>query len=269
LLLSYWGISFLVAFSPAKLPATVRIGFDIRIALFAFGLTLLTSILFGLAPSLSAAGMHQTTRGSRRRSSLSAVLVAAEVAIALVLMIGSGLLLKSFLRLRDVDLGFRRDHLLTVQVRLRPAAYPEPFRRATFFSRAQDELTKIRHVMSATCVSRLPIAVVGNLDALGGNPFSLEGRPWNPRGVDRQVAHTQTVGLNYYRTMLIPLRAGRDFSVTDGPDAPSVAIVNETLAHRFFPNESMLGHQILLGAGSWRSLDENRRDRRRRENRSA
>jgi predicted permease len=247
-LFSYFGISFLVAFSPAKIPATTKIGFDARIILFTFALTLLMSILFGLAPSLSAAGVTPRTRGSRRRNPLSAVLVAVEMAMALVLLVGSGLLLKSFLKLRDVNLGFRRDHLLTMEVRLRPLNYPDGFRRAAFFAAAQEELGKLPHVTATTSISRLPIAVVGNLDALGGNPFSLEGRPWNPRGLDRQAAHTQTVGLGYFRTMSIPLLGGRDFSELDGPDAPPVAIVNETLGQRFFPNSSAIGHQILIGA---------------------
>jgi putative ABC transport system permease protein len=256
--LSRWGVSILKALSPAGLPGIARIAVDGRALLFLFGISGLVCLLFGIAPCLAALRTNLTLRGSRPRTKTLRILVAAEVAIALVLLTGAGLLLQSFVRLLRVDPGFRSDGLLTMQLQLSGPRYAAPGRTVQLLSELQERLAALPGVMSVSVVSRLPVASIGSVAARGGNPFSIEGRPWGANSdlnsatdfATPQIAHTQTVGLDYFRTMQIALRSGRDFSVADGPDAPRVVVVNETLARRFFPNGDALGRHLLLGAPS-------------------
>lgn len=252
--LSRWGVSVLKALGPAGLPGLARIAVDARALLFLFGISGLVCLLFGIAPCFAAMRTNWTLRGSHPRPKMLRILVAAEVAIALVLLIGAGLLLQSFVRLRRVDPGFRSDGLLTMQLRLSGPRYAAPGRRVQFLSELQERLAALPAVISVSVVSRLPVASIGNVDARGGNPFSIEGRAWGANSdlstATPQIAHTQTVGPDYFRTMQIPVRSGRVFSVADGPDTPRVVVVNQTLARRFFPNGDVLGRHLLLGAPS-------------------
>jgi putative ABC transport system permease protein len=175
------------------------------------------------------------------------VLVTAEVALALVLLVGAGLLLKSFSRLRKIDPGFRPDHLLTMQIQLSGPRYQEGRRRVSYFSELQERLRTLPGATSVSMVGWLPVARVG-ADTGGGNPFSIEGRAWNPNGPVPQIAHTTAAGLDYFRTMGIPLVAGRAFTPSDTVDAPPVAVINQTLARGFFSRGDAIGHRILLGA---------------------
>jgi putative ABC transport system permease protein len=242
-----WGVALLKALSPTDLPGVARIGIDGRALLFMFGISCVVCLLFGTAPSLAVTRMNWILRGSRARRRASRVLVAGEVALALMLLIGAGLLLKSFARLRQIDPGFRLDHLLTMQVQVSGPRYAQPRARINFFSEVRQRLARLPGVVDASTVSRLPIARVG-LNTRSGNPFSIDGQRWNPNSPAPQIAHTQTVGLDYFMTMGIPLRAGRVFSQADTLDAPPVAVVNETLARRFFVKRDAIGRHILLGA---------------------
>jgi putative ABC transport system permease protein len=244
---SGWGVALLKALSPTDLPGVARIGIDGRALLFMFGISAVVCLLFGAAPALAVTRMNWTLRGSRARRRTSGALVAGEVALALMLLIGAGLLLKSFARLRQIDPGFRPDHLLTMQVQLSGPRYAQPRSRIGFFSAVRQRIATLPGVVSASTVSRLPVARVG-LNTRSGNPFSIDGQPWNPNSPAPQIAHTQTVGLDYFRTMGIPLRAGRDFSEADTLDAPPVVIINETLARRFFLKREAIGRHLLLGA---------------------
>jgi putative ABC transport system permease protein len=244
---SAWGVALLKALSPTDLPGVARIAIDGRALLFMVGISCVVCLLFGAAPSLAVTRLNRTLRGSRSRRRTSSLLVAGEVALALMLLIGAGLLLKSFGRLRRIDPGFRTDHLLTMQVQLSGPRYAQPRGRIGFFSEVRQRLAKLPGIVSASTVSRLPVARVG-LNTRSGNPFSIEGRPWNPNSPAPQIAHTQTVGLDYFRTMGIPLRAGRVFTEADTLDAMAVAVINETLARRFFPSGGAIGRRLLLGA---------------------
>jgi putative ABC transport system permease protein len=244
---SHWGVALLRALSPTDLPDVARIGIDGRALGFTFGISCLVCVLFGLAPSVTATRVNWGLRGSRPRRRLSSMLVAAEVALALVLLVGAGLLLKSFARLRSIDPGFRPDHLLTMQVQLSGPRYAEARRKIEFFSELRDRLATLPGVASASLVGRLPVAPVG-ADTSGGNPFSIEGRAWDPNAPVPQIAHETMVGLDYFRTMGIPLRVGRVFTVGDGATAPAVAVINQTLARGFFPSGDAIGQRILLGA---------------------
>jgi putative ABC transport system permease protein len=246
-LVSRWGVSLLRALSPTDSPEIARIGIDGRALAFTFGISCLVCLMFGLAPSVTATRVNWGLRGSRPRRKMSSVLVAAEVALALVLLVGAGLLLKSFAHLRSIDPGFRPDHLLTMNVQLSGPRYAEARRKVNFFSELRERLATLPGVTSASAVSALPVARVGS-DTGGGNPFSIEGRAWNPNGPVPQVAHTFTVDLDYFHTMRIPLRAGRVFTAADNMNAPAVAVINQTLARGFFPRGNAIGQHILLGA---------------------
>jgi putative ABC transport system permease protein len=244
---SYGGVSMLRALTPTDLPAVAQIGVDGRALAFAFAISCLVCLLFGLAPSLAAIRVNWGSRGSRPRRRISSVLVTAEVALALVLLVGAGLLLKSFARLREIDPGFRPDHLLTMQIQLSGPGYAEARRRITYFSTLQQRLGTLPGVTAVSVVGWLPVARVG-ADTGGGNPFSIEGRAWNPNGPVPQIAHTTAAGLDYFRTMGVPLLTGRVFARADTLDAPPVAVINQTLARGFFPRGDAIGRRILLGA---------------------
>jgi putative ABC transport system permease protein len=247
LVISHWGILLLKLLSPAELPANSSIGIDSRMLLFTCGTSGMVCLVLSLAPALATPGGNVTLRGPRRRRHMANWLVTAEVAIAVVLLIGCGLLAKSLARLRQIDPGVRIEHLLTMQIQLSGPRYEKARQRVRFFSELQDRLAKMPGVISASEVSILPVFTVG-VDTRYGNPFSTDAHRWNPNAQTRQMAHTITVGRGYFRTMGIALRRGRDFSRSDVLDAPPVAIVNETLARGFFPNGDAVGRRILFGA---------------------
>ena len=244
---SYAGVSALRALSPTDLWAVTQIGVDSRALAFTFAISCLVCLLFGLAPSLAATRVNWGLRGSRPRRRISSVLVTAEVALALVLLVGAGFLLKSFARLREIDPGFRPDHLLTMRIQLSGPRYEDDRRRISYFSELQERLRSLPGVTAVSLVGRLPVAQVG-ADTGGGNPFSIEGRAWNPNGPVPQIAHTTAAGVDYFHTMGIPLLAGRVFSAADTMDAPQVAVINQTLARGFFPRGDAIGQRILVGA---------------------
>ncbi|MGH9846378.1 MAG: ABC transporter permease, partial [Blastocatellia bacterium] len=254
ILLAVWGVDWLTtllagnssSFS-VRLP---RLG-EIRIDAMALGFTLavsfVTSLLFGLAPALAASkpDVHQTlkesgrgTAGGRRR--LRETLVVAELALALVTLIGAGLLMSSFLKLQAVDPGFNPRNLLTMTVSLAGASqYVGPTREA-FYRQLEDRLRALPGVESASAINHLPLA-----GDTWGTPMTIEGRPLPPPG--QEISVTFRVSRpGYFRTMGIPLRGGRDFTERDTFDAPGVIIINETLARRHWPSEDALGKRVTL-----------------------
>ncbi len=243
---SVFGVELLKALSPAELPGIVRLAVNGRALLFTFALSAVVCLLFSLAPAFSAQ-MNGSLRGPIRSRRLSSMLIAAEVAFALMLLVGSGLLLESFLQLKKIDPGVRTDHLLTMLIELPRTRYEKPRDRIQFFSDLQERLAQLPGVASVSATDRLPVFTVG-VDTRNGNPFSIDGSPWNPNASARQIAHTGTVGLDYFRTMGIPVLAGRAFSKGDTLDSVPVAVINQTLARGFFPKSDPVGRRILLGA---------------------
>jgi putative ABC transport system permease protein len=237
-----WGVRALIALSPAALP---KLTIDNRALLFTLIVSILSCLFFGLAPGawrVAPSGL----RGSRRRSRAASLLVTAEVALAVMLLVGAGLLLKSYARLRHVDPGFNPEHVLTMRVQYPPTRPIMKTRLAAFFSELSEKIATMPGVISAGAVSRLP--VLGDVaNARGGNPFSIEGQRWHPDSPVPQMAHTQIVDPGYFHAMQIPLLQGRVFSAGDTGSTPAVTVVNETLARGFFP-KGAIGHQILLGA---------------------
>jgi putative ABC transport system permease protein len=243
-LLALGCLETLLSLIPENIPRLQEIRLDGRVFGFTLLVSLLTGVIFGLAPALQAAKTELTetlkeggrsgegARGARLRSAL----MIAEVAIALVLMVGAGLLLKSFWRLLQVNPGFDPRQALTFRLSLPDSKYPAP-RAVAFFEQLQARLQNLPGARSASVTFALPFSKSGIVTGL-----DIEGRPVAPG--DRPDIDCQIVLPEYFRTMGIRLIKGRDFSARDDLNARPVAIINETLARRFFPNEDPLGKRI-------------------------
>src|ERR1043166_3532014 len=246
-LLAIWATNLLVALQPDNLPRLQEIGVDGRVLAFTFGISLLTGIVFGLLPAWTASrsavnealkeGGRSATAGGTRQA-LRSTFVVAELSIALVLLVGAGLLIKTFWNLRSVEPGFRPDHLLTMRVELPEARYQPVAPQTRFRRQALDAINGLPGVQAAM-VSELPLSG----DSLD-HDFLIDGRPPIAPG-DEPSLETRSIMGSYFQTMQIPLRLGRDFVSADFQDkAPEVGIVNDTLVKQFFPNEDPLGKRI-------------------------
>ncbi len=246
-LLAIWATSLLVALKPDNLPRLQEIGVDARVLGFTFGVSLLTGVIFGLLPAWSAArvgvneslkegGRGATAGGARQR--LRSTFVVVELAIALVLLVGAGLLIKTFWMLRSVEPGFSPDHLLTMRVELPEARYKEKDKQTHFRTQALAGINSLPGVQAAM-VSELPLSG----DALD-HDFLIEGRPPIAPG-DEPSLQTRSVMGNYLQVMQVPLRMGRDFAPQDfDVQAPRVGIVNDAMVRQYFPNEDPLGKRV-------------------------
>jgi putative ABC transport system permease protein len=227
-----------------RLPRAMEITMDARVLLFALGVALLTGIFFGLAParsllrtslsaSLGEGGRAGTGVGGRERN----VLVAGEVALALVLLVGAGLVLRSFQRLLNVPKGFSADHVLTFNVHLPSVRYKSPAQQTEFFNDFRARLSTLPGVDTVGLVNQLPLAG-GNVD--GG--VDIEGRTF-PKD-SGPTADKRIASPGYFHAMRIPVLRGREFTDRDVLNAPHVAIINENFARTYFPNEDPIGKHI-------------------------
>ena len=252
LLLAALAVPLLLATAPHGLPRVTEIGIDGRVLVAGALLALVSGALVGLAPALRAsasqprevlgAGGRSAAGGSGRghRRAVGA-LVIAEVALSVVLLAGSGLLLRSFLRLTAVDTGFAPGGLLVARVDLPPSRYPAPPALRAFYRRLLDELSALPGVRAAGGAESLPLG--------GANPQTLvavEGRPLPPLD-ERAVVPFDTVSPGYFRAMGIPLLAGRGFTPEDDENAPIRIVVDRSFADGRFPGEPAVGHRLLLG----------------------
>jgi predicted permease len=248
-LLAEWGIRGLVAIAPAGLPRLNEVAVDGRVLLFASVISLATSLIFGLAPAFQVSRLDlneilkQGGRGSHAAGGrLRASLIVFETAAAVVLVIGAGLLMRSFSALSHVDMGFRVDHLLVADSAV-PAGNREAAQRAVRFYRDLiPQLAAIPGVTSSAAVLGIPTQSQSN----GG--YAVEGGPtFEQMGVRSPQALFTVVTPNYFKTIDVAIRRGRDFGEIDGDGAPLTAIVNETLARRSFPGQDPIGHRIVTG----------------------
>ena len=243
--LAGWGVRALAALS--GVPEQAGIAVDLRVLTFTLALSVVTGLLFGLAPGASARKELNLQGGrtvvGRERSPIASVLIAAEVALSVVLLIGAGLLLKSLMHLRSVAPGFDPHNLLTMQVTLPEVRYPDSRTKIAFYDRLSDGLRRIPGVEAAAIVSQLPVA-----GGTGGDPFSIEGRAYNSSGTVPQVATRYRISPEYFRTMRIPLITGRWIDERDGPSAPRVAVINETMARDFWMGGNPIGRHVVMGA---------------------
>ncbi len=246
-LAAWWGIAILPALSP--LPVQTTLALDARALAFTLLVSLGTGLLFGLAPALrlarsefSLAGGRSVLAGGRNRFRSS--LVAVQVALSVALLAGAGLLLRSFLKLENVDPGFDARNVLTVGVTLVGAPYRDAQRQRQFFGQLLDAAQAIPGVESAGFVNILPLIGTGR----SGDPFSIEGRPYDSSGRVPQFARRYRASPGYFRAMRIRLLNGRLFDTRDTPDSERVAVVNESLARGFWPAGDAIGKHIMMGA---------------------
>jgi putative ABC transport system permease protein len=257
LLLAYWSAGFLLSLFPnnianLSIPTVQAIPIDGRVLAFTIAATLLTGFVFGLVPALrsSRLDVNQTLKesgrtpmaGSRERLFRN-VLVVAEIALSFVLLTGAGLLIKSFSRLTQGDLGFRPDNVLALEAFPSPATYPskEPEKLRAYVDRSVENLRAIPGVESAGAINFLPLT-----GFWGQQEFTIEGRPAPPKGQEL-TADNRVVTPDYFKTMGIPLGRGRAFVAADGPDSPHVAIISASLARRFLSAEDPVGKRLNLG----------------------
>lgn len=249
LLIAYWGVGALVAVLPENqlnsLPFLKSLHIDTRILGFSFGLSLLTGMVFGLAPALQSSrlelnevlkeGGRATSGGVRQR--LRSALVMTEIALAVVLLVGAGLMMKSLLRLLQTNVGFNADNVLTMTIALPPSKYTEANRQISFHEQLKERVQALPGVRGTGTVNILPLQ--------GGNTtrFLVEGDPVPPPGQETE-ANFRIVDETYFQTLGIPLMAGRMFDERDKADAPGVVIIGKTVADRIFAGRDPVGRRI-------------------------
>jgi putative ABC transport system permease protein len=246
LLLARWGTSLLLSLKPAALERFTSVPIDSRVLLFVFALSLLTGIVFGIAPACSAAGTdfaESLKEGGRSASSgpsgdvLRKLLVTAEFALALVLLVGAGLLMKGFSRLRTVNPGFNPQNVMTMHLHLPVARYSEIPLQTQFRRELLARLNSLPGV-NAAMITDIPFG-----DDYLDHSVIFDGRPPVPAGAEPDVQTLSVMG-DYFRVMGIPVRAGRALTDSDREGQPLVAVVNETFVKKFFPHENPLGARL-------------------------
>jgi putative ABC transport system permease protein len=250
LLLAIWIGDAIGALGAKQIPRADQIAVDGRVLGFTFLLSLITGVVFGLAPALQASrtelneslkegGRSEKGSGSHR---LRSALVVAEVALSLMLLIGAGLMIKSFWKLQQVDPGFDPQNLLSFQITLPASRYAERPERSIFYQQVLEKISTLPGVKAAAVVNHPPFS-----GGRGISGFKIEGRPEPTSIADTPLADYRVISPDYLRMMGIPVLQGRPFAESDGKDAPLVAIINRAFADRFFPNTDPLGRRI--GAG--------------------
>jgi putative ABC transport system permease protein len=259
-LLALWGIDALLALSPDSIPRVQEITLDQRVLVFTLVVSLLTGLVFGLFPALQASrsGVGEALKETGRSSTGSLasrrarnLLVAAEVALSVLLLVGSGLLVKSFLRLRDVDPGFDPQNVLTMRIALAPARYHEADQVIAFYEQVLERVRAVPGVVATGITRDVPMG-----DGIESG-ITIEGQPpVDPK--DMEVAVNLQISHDYLRTMNVSLLKGRYFTEQDSKGAPGVVIIDELLAGRHFPNEEPLGKRLKVGTmetpGSWLTI---------------
>jgi putative ABC transport system permease protein len=260
LLVAYGGTRLLIANTPpGTIPRLEEVGMDWRVLLFSLLISMLTGLIFGLMPSLHAAKTDLTTslkeggrggtEGARGRRFRTALMV-AEVSLALLLLIGSGLLIKSFIQLRQVDVGFQTDKLLTANIALSEVKYEEPAQQKAFFQQLLEKLETIPGVQDVGAASNVPL--------LGRDSYEnvfIEGRVVQ-NTADALQAGGLIVSPNYFHAMGVPLRKGRPLTDEDVEGKPMAIVINQTMANRFWPGEDPLNKRVSAAGptGPWMTV---------------
>lgn len=255
LLLAYWGTDLLVSLFEVHIPRANEIQVNGQVLIFTFSVSLLVGVLLGLAPALGVLNpdinesLKESGRGATGRSRrLRNALVVSELIFALVLLNGAGLLLNSLYRLQQVNPGFTRENALTMQISLPRSRYAEGPQQVEFFRQLMDRIASIQGVQYAGAVSDLPFS-----HSRSSGSFEIEGRPTVKPG-ESLVADSRIVTPDYFRSLGIQLLNGRDFAGTDGKQAPGVAIINQTMARRYWADENPIGKRLIIGSPEERAL---------------
>jgi len=248
--ISVWLLKLLIAISPPNSPRIEEIAIDMRVFVFALGVTILAGLLFGLVPALhtSRPDLNETLKESGRQGSMGgsrnrvgSILIVSEIALSFVLLTGAGLLVKSFVRLRQIDPGFNADNVLALRVTLTPGKYAAGEPRAQIYRQIMDQVKAVPGVQSAGAVLSLP---------LGGDTFNVGRgvlREGTPATIENQVnAQHLVITPDYFQALQIPLKAGRAFTDHDNLQSTKVVIINEKLARQLWPNEDPIGKRFTL-----------------------
>jgi putative ABC transport system permease protein len=249
-LLAWWGLRLLVDLSPANIPRIENIRLDGRVLWFTLGLSLLTGLIFGLAPALQTTHLKlsetlkdggRAGAGGRSAQRIRGILVVAEVALTLALLVCAGLLVRSFWRLQQVDPGFKTDNLLTLRLTLPRSRYRDGAQAVAFFEQLQERLAALPGVVSASVATDIMLRKLAT-----SSNFTIENRPQDPSELALELPFDRVLP-NYFQTMGIQLLRGRAFTAQDGRDSPRVAIVNETFVKRYFPNDDPIDKRFTFG----------------------
>ncbi len=249
LLVAWWGVHFLLAASPLNIPRLKDVGLDTSVLAFTAIVSVLTGVIFGLAPALQASRADlqdalkeggRNAGGSVVRNRVRALLVVVEVALSLVLLVGAGLLGKSFLLLSEVRPGFEPEHVLTTDLSLARAKYPKPEQQQAGFAEIVRRVEAIPSVEAAALIYPLPLGGDSN-----SGTFLIAGRP-ALRPEDKPTSNHRTISPDYFRALNIPLSRGRSFDGRDNQHGPPVIIVNETFARLYFAGIEPLGQHIIV-----------------------
>ncbi|HEX7089993.1 MAG TPA: ABC transporter permease [Longimicrobiales bacterium] len=248
LLLAYWGTRALVAAQPADIPRLDEVGVDATVVLFTLGLALLTGLAFGLVPAFQATGarlmaaLREGGRGtSRSGGRVRSGLVVAEMALAVMLLTGAGLLIRSFIELTRVETGFEPERAASFRITLQGDAYATGEQIRGRVDALLERIGALPGVSAVAASTTLPLTGIGSIFN-----FAVEGAPPPPPNVNAEIA-IASVTPGYFRTIGAPLVRGRDFTAADGPDAAPVALINEAAAKRWFPGEDPIGRRVQVG----------------------
>ncbi|HXM46153.1 MAG TPA: ABC transporter permease [Bryobacteraceae bacterium] len=254
LALAAWGVRLMRSIVPDMFPMLQHMHVDVPVLAFTFGISILTGLLFGLVPAWKAshADLHTTLKEAAGRSEsaggshrIRGFLLASEVALAVLLSVSAGLLLRSFVRVTAVSPGLRTANILTMTLSLPDVKYDTPLKRATFYKNLIERLDALPGVRAAGAVMFLPLRVSILSFRIGVSSFTIEGRP--PVSQDRQPeADFRVATPGYFNTMGIALRQGRLFDGHDDQDAKRVALVNEAMVRKHFAHENPLGRHIVM-----------------------
>ncbi len=249
LLLATWGVQLLLGLMPKDIPRLEGVSVDRWALLFTFTISIATGVLFGLAPAWHARklSLNESLReggrgiaGLARVKRLRGLLVMSEIALAVVLLVGAGLMLKSFQRLTDVNPGFKPDNLLTMSLGLQFVHYQDPAKQVAFFDQALLRVRSLPGVVAAGACTSLPPSYIQQ-----STGFTIEGRPEEP-GSQPPSAIYMPATPGYLEALGVPLVRGRTISDADTAQAPGVVVINQTLASRFFLNEDPVGHRLTI-----------------------
>jgi putative ABC transport system permease protein len=247
LVIAVWGIDLMTSMISVPLPFWLHFDLDFRVFSFAVITGIISGVLFGLLPALRVSRPNlaevlkeggRTALGGSRGQRIRDWLVVAEVAVALVLLIGAGLMMRSFVKLQQMDTGIEAKNVLTFRVGLPKPQYKDEKVVRRFFDQVIPRLEAIPGVESAGAISALPVS--GN----GVGAFILEGEEYPKALQDARISGMQIITPGYFRAMAIPFRRGRDFSSADDISKPLVAIIDESAAHTLFPNQNAIGKRI-------------------------
>ena len=255
LILATYGVGLMRSIVPDMFPMLQHMSVDLSVLVFTFGISILTGLLFGLVPAWrssrtslnttlkEAAGRSEGAGGTHR---IRGILLASEVALAVLLCVSAGLLLRSFVRVMQVNPGVRTANVLTMNLSLAGTKYDTPLKRATFYKDLTERLAALPGVRSAGAVMFLPLRVSMLSFRIGVSGFTIQGRPPVPPD-ERPQADFRNATPGYFNTMGIALRQGRLFDQHDGLDATRVGVVNEAMVRKYFANENPLGQHLVMG----------------------